>query len=84
MAKKINWSSIQIDGISMNDYPDFCDAFACYAEFEDGTQLTDAELDTLNDWMPEELVEAIQEAGIDAQADAGDRAYDEYKEGMWE
>lgn len=33
----------------MHDYPDFCDAYISYAEFKDGTVLTDAQLEQLND-----------------------------------
>lgn len=35
---------LKIDGIDLDDYPDFCDAYASYAEWEDGTPLTDEEL----------------------------------------
>jgi len=33
----------------MNDYPDFCDAYVEYAEKADGTPLTDAEINALNE-----------------------------------
>jgi len=46
MEKIIN---AQFEGIDNSDYPDYCDAFCVYAEFEDGTQLTEIELDELND-----------------------------------
>ena len=45
---KIDFKSIELDGIDSRDYPDFCDAFICYAEFENGTPLNDAQLDELN------------------------------------
>jgi hypothetical protein len=38
-----------IDGIDMSDYPDFCDAYYESAFYEDGTALTDDELDQLRD-----------------------------------
>jgi hypothetical protein len=41
--------NIDVDGIDYNDYPDFCDAFISYAEWDDGTPLSDDELDKLND-----------------------------------
>ena len=45
--------SIDVDGIDMRDYPDFCDAYICYAEYEeeDGTfrDLTEAELEEINE-----------------------------------
>jgi len=31
----------EVDGVDSEDYPDFCDAFFSYAEYEDGTPLTD-------------------------------------------
>jgi len=39
---------IELDGIDMSDYPDFCDAFICYAEYK-GKEMTTEELDELND-----------------------------------
>lgn len=39
---------IQLDGIDMRDYPDFCDAFVCAATY-DGREMTDEELDELNE-----------------------------------
>ena len=39
----------QVDGVDSSDYPDFCDAYFCYAEFLDGTALTDLELEQLTD-----------------------------------
>jgi len=47
--RNLNFNSIEIDGIDMSDYPDFCDAFVCYAEWENGQPLTEQELDQLND-----------------------------------
>jgi len=44
-----NIKNIDIENIDMSDYPDFCDAYAVYAEWEDGEPLTDDELDILND-----------------------------------
>ena len=41
-------SDVEVDGIDTADYPDFCDAFIAYAEY-DGRAMTDTELDTLND-----------------------------------
>lgn len=46
-GKPVDMSSIEIDGIDMNDYPDFSDAYIAYAAFEDGTELTDGELQEL-------------------------------------
>ncbi len=46
---KLDYSSIDLDGIDTSDYPDFCDAYISYACWKDGTELTDSELDQLND-----------------------------------
>lgn len=39
---------IEIDGIDMKDYPDFCDAYISSATYK-GVELTDDQLDELND-----------------------------------
>jgi len=46
---EMQYHNIEFDGIDHSDYPDFADAFICYAEHDDGEPLTDAELDLLND-----------------------------------
>ena len=43
--KKIDWGTVEIDGIDTRDYPDFCDAFILYGEYEDGTVMTEDEMD---------------------------------------
>ena len=48
-GKFIDRSTIEIDGIDENDYPDFADVYIEYAEYTDGTPLTDTELDEFND-----------------------------------
>ena len=45
----VNYGSIEIDGVDSNDYPDFVDAYVISAEFEDGTPLSEEELDQLTD-----------------------------------
>lgn len=49
--------SVELDGIDMNDYPDFCDAFVTYAESVDGVPLTEKELEELN--QDSELVQEL-------------------------
>jgi|TARA_R110001592_G_C12880345_1_gene724634 hypothetical protein len=41
-------SDVEVEGIDTADYPDFCDAFIASADY-DGREMTDEELDTLND-----------------------------------
>ena len=40
--------NLEFDGIDPNDYPDFCDAYVTYAENENGTPLTAAELEKID------------------------------------
>jgi hypothetical protein len=40
--------SIEVGGIDTRDYPDFCDAYIEYAEYE-GREMRDEELDFIND-----------------------------------
>jgi len=53
--------NIEFGGVDIADYPDFCDAFIEYAEWEDtGKSLTDDELEALDmgDYS-EEIYESI-------------------------
>jgi hypothetical protein len=43
-GKPVDVGSIEIEDIDTADYPDFTDAYITYAEFEDGTPLTEDEL----------------------------------------
>jgi hypothetical protein len=45
----IDYSSIEIDGVDSLDYPDFVDTYISYADWNDGIELTDEELEHLND-----------------------------------
>ena len=45
--------NIQLDGVDPADHPDYCDAYVSYAERADGTPLTEAELEKLNEEHPE-------------------------------
>jgi hypothetical protein len=51
--KALDLSSIEVDGIDPDDRPDFVDAYVSYAEFDNGTPLSDSELDELNSAHPE-------------------------------
>ena len=50
---------VTVDGIDMQDYPDFCDAYFDSACYEDGTALTDDELIELTDKNFDQLHEQI-------------------------
>ena len=41
--------NLEIDGVNHRDYPDYCDAYFSHAEYENGTWLTEAELEELRD-----------------------------------
>lgn len=51
--------NIELDGINTRDYPDFCDAFIIYAEYDNGVELTEVELDELNDNYGEFIYESV-------------------------
>ena len=42
-------TNIEIGGVDMNDYPDFCDAYVESAEKLDGTPLTEVELEAFEE-----------------------------------
>lgn len=47
--KELDYSSIEIEDIDTKDYPDFADAFISHAKWNNGVELTDEELDELNE-----------------------------------
>ena len=49
----VDLSSLQIEGIYMDDYPDFCDAYFSDGHKVDGTKLSDDELERLTDDFPD-------------------------------
>ena len=52
----------QVDDVDPRDYPDFCDAYFSYAEYEDtGEPLSDSELDRLTFKYPERVNEMAYE-----------------------
>jgi len=48
-GKQVDINSIEIDNIEMYDFPDFSDAQISYAEYQDGTPLSEDELMRLED-----------------------------------
>jgi len=42
----------EIDGVDPRDFPDFCDAFLCWAESKDGHELTEEELIYVQETFP--------------------------------
>jgi len=48
-GKPVAIDSIEIEDVFRDDYPDFSDAYISYAEYEDGTPLTEDELQEFQD-----------------------------------
>ena len=48
-------SNIDVDGIRGFDYPEFSDAFVSSAEFDDGTPLTDEQIDQMWKKYPDDV-----------------------------
>jgi hypothetical protein len=46
--KEINYITLEIDGIDLRDTPDFSDAYFCYGEYTDGTEIEDEVLEDLS------------------------------------
>jgi hypothetical protein len=46
--KEIDYSSLEIDDIDYSDAPDFCDAYFCYGEYTDGTEIEEEVLEELS------------------------------------
>ena len=57
----INIKSIKIDGIDSKDFPDFCDAYISYAEFDNGIELTEDELEKYQEENESIVCELIHE-----------------------
>jgi hypothetical protein len=45
----IDLTTIEIEGVDLNDYPDFADAFISRCQFKDGTELNEGQLNALTD-----------------------------------
>lgn len=50
-----------VGGVKSWDYPDFSDAYFESAEYTDGTELSDEELDALSDKYPDVINEMAHE-----------------------
>ena len=57
--------NLEVDGVDSDDYPDFCDAFFSYAEYEDGTPLSDDELEQLGDEFGDHINQLAHEQAMD-------------------
>lgn len=75
-GKPVRVDSIEVDGVHAWDAPDYADAYITYAEFEDGTPLSDDELDQLTDQHGDLVNQAAHSTTADRSADAVDYAKD--------
>ena len=51
--KYVNLKSIELEDVFQYDYPDFVDAYISYAEFEDGTELTQDQIELVQIEWPD-------------------------------
>jgi len=66
-GKSVNIRSIEVDGVDTRDYPDFADSYATYAEFEDGTPLSDQELELLQDKHGDVVYQVVYDTLFEAE-----------------
>ena len=59
--RKINWRSLEFDGINPKDYPDFSDAYVTYAEYADGTPLSESEIEKMEYEQSDEVYDALMD-----------------------
>ena len=59
ITRIVEVGSLEIDGVDHRDAPDFCDAYFSAGQFEDGTKMSDEELNELADEHPDILQEKI-------------------------
>ena len=60
--EKIDYSSLEIDGIDHKDHPDYCDAYFSRGFYEDGQEMSDSDLEILtnnSDLLHEKIIEKI-------------------------
>ena len=56
---------LQVEGVCMNDFPKFCDAYISYAEWsENGDELTEEQLEWLTEDYPGKVNELAYESLI--------------------
>ena len=63
-GKEVDKATLEIDGCDTGDYPDWTDAYFSYAEYIDGTPLSDEELDQLSEAYYELLSQMCYEKYI--------------------
>lgn len=62
LPKEVDLGSIELDGVYPSDYPDFADAYISHAKYTDGTELSDDELEILQDEMAHDIGQMAYES----------------------
>lgn len=67
-GRAVEIATIEVAGIDHHDYPDYADAYVSHAQYADGTDLSDEELELLQDQYPDVVYDVISDSVI-TQAD---------------
>jgi len=62
-GKYVDLKSIELEDVFSSDYPDFADAYVSYATFEDGTELTSEQTDSIRKRWPDVFDQIISDQG---------------------
>jgi uncharacterized protein YfkK (UPF0435 family) len=76
---QVDMGSLELDGFSQEDPTDLADVYIVSAQFLDGTELTDDELEELQDLIPDE----IYDRALDRMSSGAEDAWDAYKDGTY-
>ena len=57
--RNVDYSSAEVENVNMRDYPDFCDAYISSMDWDDGTVMTDEELENWCEENPDEVYEIV-------------------------
>jgi hypothetical protein len=66
-GKPVNLKSLEVDGVDTRDYPEFGEAYLTYAEFEDGTPLSDEEIELFQDKHDDLVYQAAYDSLYEAE-----------------
>lgn len=75
-GKKVDYASLEIDGVDSSDYPDFSDAYFSSGYFTDGTPMSDEDLDQLSNTYGE-LVNSMAYDSLHEGGDGGEASEEE-------
>jgi hypothetical protein len=78
-VSQVDMGSLELDGFSQEDPTDLADVYIVSAQFLDGRELTDDELEQLQDQIPDVIYDKALERMSMGAEDAWDARYDESK-----